>query len=71
MATAISKTFTVRGFHCSGCSDNLGSALSNLDGVIRARADYEKGRVEVRFDPDWVSEDDMLEQIRASGFEPA
>lgn len=69
MTTAISK-FTVRGFHCSGCSDNLGSTLNNLDGVIRARADYEDGRVEVRFDPDRVSEDDVREQIRASGFEP-
>lgn len=70
MATATLKTFTVRGFHCSGCSDNLGSALSNLDGVIRARADYEAGRVEVRFDPDRLSVDDVKERIRASGFEP-
>ena len=39
MATAISKTVLVRGFHCSGCADNLGSAVSNLDGVVWARAD--------------------------------
>ena len=68
MATAISKTVLVRGFHCSGCADNLGSAVSNLDGVIRARVDYEVGQVEVRFDPDRVSEDDVRERIRASGF---
>ena len=70
MATAISRTMTVRGFHCTGCADNLGSALSNMDGVIRARADYDVGQVEVRFDPDRVTEDDVLEQIRAAGFEP-
>ncbi len=70
MAAATSKTFAVRGFHCTGCSDNLGSALSNLDGVIRARADYENGQVEVRFDPDRVTEDDVRERIRATGFQP-
>ena len=64
MATAISKTVLVRGFHCSGCADNLGSAVSNLDGVIRARVDYEVGQVEVRFDPDRVSEDEVRERIR-------
>lgn len=70
MTTAISKTITVQGFHCTGCADNLGSALNNLDGVIRARADYDVGQVEVRFDPDRVTENDVLEQIRATGFEP-
>ncbi len=69
MATATAKTFRVRGFHCTGCSDNVGSALSKLDGVIRARADFDEGQVEVRFDPDRVTEDDLREQIRVSGFE--
>jgi copper chaperone CopZ len=70
MATATLKTFTVKGFHCSGCSDNLGSALNNLDGVIRANADYEAGQVEVRFDPERVTEEDVKGQIRTSGFDP-
>ncbi len=70
MATATLKTFKVRGFHCTGCSDNLGSALTNLDGVIRARADFEAGQVDVRFDPDRVTEDDVKARIRASGFDP-
>ncbi|GBD84896.1 copper chaperone CopZ [bacterium BMS3Abin02] len=70
MATATSMTFTVQGLHCTGCADTLGSALRNLDGVIRARVDYETGQMEVRFDPDRVSEDDVRERIRDSGFEP-
>ena len=70
MATATLKTFEVKGFHCSGCSDNLGSALNNLDGVIRAKADYESGQVEVRFDTERVTEEDVKTQIRASGFDP-
>lgn len=69
MTMATSMTFEVRGFHCSGCADNLGTALSNLDGVIRARADYPGSQVEVRFDPDRVTEDDIRERIHAAGFE--
>lgn len=70
MATATLKTFKVSGFHCTGCSDNLGSALTNLDGVVRAQADFEAGQVDVRFDPDRVTEDDLKARIRASGFDP-
>lgn len=70
MATATTTTFRIRGFHCSGCSDNLGRALEKLEGVIRARGDYEAATVEVRFDSDRVGEDDLRERIRASGFEP-
>ncbi len=70
MATATLKTFPVKGFHCSGCSDNLGWALNNLDGVIRANADFEAGQVEVRFDSDRVTSEDVKTQIRASGFDP-
>ncbi len=69
MTTATSETFTVRGFHCSGCADNLSTALGNLEGVIRVGASFENGRVEVRFDTDRVSEQDIRDRIAASGFE--
>lgn len=69
MTTATSKTFTVRGFHCSGCAENLSSALGNLDGVIRARADFEDGQLEVRFDAERVTEDDVRDRITATGFQ--
>jgi len=69
MTTTKSDTFTVQGFHCSGCSDNLSTALNNLDGVIRASAEFEGGRVQVRYDADRVSEQNIRDRISASGFE--
>jgi len=69
MATTMTNTFTVQGFHCSGCSDNLSAALNNLEGVIRATAQFEGGVVEVRYDSDRVSEQDLRDRISASGFE--
>ena len=64
-----SMTFTVRGFHCGGCAENLSTALDNLEGVIRVKADFEDSRVEVRFDADRVSEQDVRDRITATGFE--
>lgn len=69
MATATSMTFTVRGFHCSGCADNVQTALSNLEGVIRVKADFDDSTVEIRFDPDRATEADFRNQITASGFQ--
>jgi copper chaperone CopZ len=63
MTTTTSATFTVRGF------DNLAKALRNLDGVIRARASFDDANVEVRFDADRVSEQDLRDQITRAGFE--
>ena len=69
MASTTTATLDVRGFHCSGCSDNLSKALSNLDGVIRARASFDDANVEVRFDAERVTEQDLRDQIAKSGFE--
>ncbi len=69
MTTTTTKTFHVRGFHCSGCSDNLSQALSHLEGVIRARARFGDGSVEVRYDADRVSDDTIRDLIAKSGFE--
>ncbi len=70
--TAIRTTiYPVRGFHCSGCADNLGASLSRIEGVIKAGADFDTAQVEVRFDPARVSDDEVREGIRAAGFEPA
>lgn len=68
--TVTTKTFTVRGFHCSGCADTLARSLRALEGVIRADTDYDQARVEVRFDAGRATEDDIRERIRASGYDP-
>lgn len=70
MSTTSTKQYEIRGFHCSGCADNLGRTLSRMEGVIRADADYDRAVVEVRFDPERVGETDIHGQIRSAGFEP-
>lgn len=70
MAAITTRTFEVQGMHCSGCADTLSRVLGRIDGVIAASADYEAGRVEVRFDPERVSDDAIREAIRTAGYEP-
>ncbi len=69
MAATTTRKYSIRGFHCSGCADNLGKSLGRLEGVIKADADYNQAVVEVRFDPKRVTDDDINEQIHMAGFE--
>lgn len=66
---ALNRTLEVRGMDCPACANRLGTALDRLDGVVRAKADHGAGRVDVRFDPDRVSEDRIRERIRSAGFD--
>ncbi len=70
MAAAIETTMGIEGFHCSGCANNLSKNLNGLEGVIKAVADFEAAKVDVRYDPERVTEEDLKDQIRATGFEP-
>lgn len=66
---ATDRTLRVDGMDCTGCESRLGSALTRLEGVIKAKADHKAGRVEVRFDPERVSEKAIRERIRAAGYD--
>ena len=70
MGIAAMSPIGVRSLHCSGCAGNAGKALLRLDGAIRANADSATGRVEVRCDPERVTEAGLRDRIRAAGFEP-
>lgn len=66
---AVNRTFEVRGMDCTGCEAVVGRALERLDGVITVRADQGADRVDVRFDPARVSDEQIRERIREAGYE--
>lgn len=68
---ATEKTLEVRGMDCTGCEHRVRTALKRLEGLIGADADYRTGRVKVRFDEVRLSEDDITERLRSSGYEVA
>ena len=55
---------------CGHCELSVQEALDELDGVERARADHATGDVEVAYDEDRVSVEQMGEAIEEVGYTP-
>lgn len=64
---ATEKSLEVRGMDCTGCENRVKTAVTRLEGVIKADPDRTTERVAIRFDHDRVSEDQIKERIRAAG----
>ncbi len=56
-------------FSCPSCVAKIEKALQGLDGVEEATVHFNTGRVVVEHDPDRASVDDLVETIRATGYE--
>ena len=61
-------TFKVSGMSCNGCSASIGRAVSRLDGVAEAQADFPKGIAEVKFKEKEISKEKIIETIHNLGF---
>lgn len=64
------RTLQITGMHCGNCAQRLGIALRRNEGVIKADVDA-AGSAEIRFDDAKVDEQQLLEVVRASGFDVA
>jgi copper chaperone CopZ len=61
-------TITVKGMTGSGCEFNIEKAVKKLDGIIMVKADYKKGKVNIKYEKGKVNVDDMEEAINKSGY---
>lgn len=64
----LKRTFHVVGMHCSNCAMQIEGMEDDLEGVIRVRASYQKGLVEVEFDETKVSQSQIFENVKAKGY---
>jgi len=62
------ETLSVSGMSCTGCEQNVESALQHLDGVTRVDADHGDDTVKVVVDDD-VSEADLQAAVKDAGYE--
>jgi copper chaperone CopZ len=67
--STVVRTYSVAGMHCSSCAISIDWELEDLEGVTEARTSYAHGQSTVVFDPDRVSEDDVLAAIARAGFQ--
>jgi copper chaperone len=62
------RTFNVPEMSCGHCKAAVEGELSKLSGVERSNADLEKGTVEVSYDEDRVSDEQLKGAIEYAGY---
>jgi copper chaperone len=62
------RTFNVPEMSCGHCKAAVEGELSKLSGVERSKADLKKGTVEVSYDEDRVSEEQLKGAIEYAGY---
>lgn len=67
MAT-LKKTFQIEGMHCGACSTGIEMFLSNTDGVLSAKVDYQTKRSEVEYDEAKITAEGIIGTIKEAGF---
>ena len=63
------KTLKVKGMHCKSCDMLVEDSLSELKGVNHSKSNHETGLVEVVYDENEVSLDQIKKSIVEEGFE--
>ena len=63
------STFTVKGWHCGGCSAKTEKAVKKIDGVKSATADDDKGTLVVAYDDAKTNEKALMEAVKGAGYE--
>jgi len=67
---AASVRIPITGMHCASCVDKVEKGLSALPGVRQATVNYASESAQVEYDPDEVSPDRFVDEIRSLGYQP-
>jgi P-type Cu+ transporter len=59
----------IDGMHCSSCAMNIDFDLEDLEGVKSAKTNYAKQVTEIEFDEEKLSEEELANQIKKTGYE--
>jgi copper chaperone CopZ len=58
----------IEGMHCTSCAMNIDMDLEELDGVKAVNTSYAKQVSEVEFDESKLSMDQVLNQVKGTGY---
>ena len=64
------KTYKVNieGMTCEACDLHVAHAAQEVEGVIEAKADYNTGKAEVKFDKSKTTKEAIVESINATSY---
>lgn len=61
-------TFTIVDMECVSCSITIDGDLEDKEGVKKAHTSYAKAMTEVEFDPEKISEKEIIKIIKQAGY---
>ncbi len=64
----VKKKLKIEGMHCSSCALNIDFDLEDAKGVKSAKTSYGAQVTEVEFDPEKISDQEILETIKKTGY---
>ncbi|MGC6405267.1 heavy-metal-associated domain-containing protein [Bisgaard Taxon 45] len=64
-----SVTLNIEGMHCGGCVKTVERVLQALEGVQQVNVSLDKACVDIQYDADCVSIDQLVEQVENAGFD--
>ena len=62
------KIFKISGMHCASCATIIDLDLEDLKGIESAKTNYAKSELSVEYDEELVSEKEIVESIKKSGY---
>ncbi|MGC6246859.1 heavy-metal-associated domain-containing protein [Bisgaard Taxon 45] len=62
-------TLNIEGMHCGGCVKTVERVLQALEGVQQVKVSLDKACVDIQYDADAVSIDQLVEQVENAGFD--
>lgn len=65
---ARNRVLRVPDMSCGHCEMSVQEALDELGGVERSKADHAKGEVELTYDENRVTDEDLREAIEEAGY---
>ena len=64
-------TFKIEGMHCGGCAAIIQALLERSAGVRKATASYDAGEARALYDPQTVTEEQLIAAIEKGGYRVA
>lgn len=61
-------TLKIADMHCTSCSVLIDTILEELPGVTSSKTSYAEQRVEVEFNPEQVTPEQMITAIKTEGY---
>ena len=64
----MTKIFKISGMHCASCATIIDLDLEDLKGIKSAKTSYAKSELSVEYDESLISEKEIVDSIKKSGY---